>query len=95
MTRYDYVCCMPPSTSSPVVEVNGFAIRAIRVLTGIDAGPFSEAVGVDRSYINKLENGYNTRVSPSVFAALVRALAITDRRAILANPHGSAAEGAA
>ncbi|PWK81648.1 DNA-binding Xre family transcriptional regulator [Lentzea atacamensis] len=85
---------MPPTTS-PTIEVNGYALRVIRVLTGIDAGNFSAAVGVDRSYLNKLENGQKCRVSPSVFDALCRALSLKDRRALMADPHGSVEEGAA
>lgn len=86
--------CMPPTTS-PAVEVNGYAVRVIRVLTGIDTKDLAAALDVDRSYIARIELGHNTRVSASVFSNLCRALSLQDRRAILANPHGTAEEGAA
>lgn len=79
---------MTNPTTPPTIAVNGFAFREIRVRSGIDAGPCAEAVGVDRSYLNRLETGARLRVSPSVFAAMVRALGLGDRRAILADPHG-------
>lgn len=85
---------MPPTTS-PAIEVNGYAIRVIRVLTGIDIKDLAEAIEVDRSYITRIEIGSSSRVSPQVFAGLCRALSLQDRRAILANPHGTAEEGAA
>jgi transcriptional regulator with XRE-family HTH domain len=85
---------MPPTTS-PTIEVNGYTLRVIRVLTGIDALPFSEAIGVDRSYLNKLENGHKSRVSPGVFDAMCRTLAVQDKRALMANPHGLAEADAA
>ena len=47
------------------------------------------AVWVERPYIAKIELGHSRRVSPKVFNALLAALAITDRRALLANPYGA------
>jgi transcriptional regulator with XRE-family HTH domain len=79
---------MTHPTEPPMIEVNGFAFRVIRKLSGLDAGPCADLVGVDRSYLNRLENGTRRRVSPEVFAGMLRALSLTDRRAILANPHG-------
>ncbi len=80
-----------PAAQQTTVEVNGFAVRAIRVLTGPSVDDVAAQVGVTRSYLTKIELGTSTRVSPRVFAALVGALDIKDRRAILATPHVDAA----
>lgn len=84
---------MPPTPSA--LEVNGYAVRVIRVLTGIDTKDLAEALDVDESYIRRIEVGIRSRLSPKVFNGLCRALSLQDRRAILANPHGTAEEGAA
>lgn len=94
---------MPPSTT---VEINGHALRHIRVLTGVDIGPLADQVdalvkdggsktGVSRAYLNAIELGMRTRVSPKVYTAINQALAITDRRVLLANPHASVLEATA
>lgn len=80
---------MTNTTTPPTVAVNGFAFREIRIRSGIDALPCAEAVGIDRSYLNRIENGARVRVRPAVFAGMVRALGLADRRAILADPHGN------
>lgn len=80
-------------TTAPMVEINGFALRAIRVRSGIDAGPFAEQVGIDRSYLNRIENGRRRRIQPSTLAALLDALALTDQRALLASPHATEVAG--
>jgi transcriptional regulator with XRE-family HTH domain len=89
------VCLYELMSSTPTtIEVNGFALRAIRILSGIAVADLAERVGVQRPYIAKIELGHSQRVSPKVFNALLQALVIDDRRALLANPHGSAfAEG--
>ncbi len=85
---------MPPTTS-PAIEVNGYAIRVIRVLLGIDMKDLAEALEVDRSYVNRIELGTSTRVSGAVFNSQCRALALQDRRAIMVNPHGATETDAA
>lgn len=85
---------MPPTTS-PAIEVNGYAIRVIRMLLGIDMKDLADSLEVDRSYINRIELGHSTRVSGAVFNGLCRALTLQDRRAIMTNPHGTSEEGAA
>lgn len=72
--------------------MNGFALREIRIRSGVDIAPLARQIGVTRSYLAKIELGHSVRVSPSVFSAIQQALVISDRRAILANPHGSARE---
>lgn len=77
-----------------MVEVNGFAFREIRVRSGIKTADCAILIGISRPYLAHIELGSRPRVSPQIFSGMLRALAITDRRAILANPHGSAAEAA-
>lgn len=77
---------MPPLTTT--VDINGYALREMRILTGIPIAALAEQVGVTRSYLAKIELGHSERVSPKVFAAIVAALKIKDRRALLAWPHG-------
>lgn len=78
------------STTQTTVEVNGYALRHVRVLSGIGVADLAAAVGVQRPYIAKIELGHSQRVSPKVYNALLAALAITDRRVLMANPHGPA-----
>jgi predicted transcriptional regulator len=72
------------------IEVNGFAMREIRVRSGLGVMDLAKQVGVQRPYIAKIELGHSKRVSPKVFNALLSALSITDRRVLLADPHASA-----
>lgn len=83
------------TTAQTTIEVHGPAIRALRTLSGLGVAELAEAVGVNRPYVAKIELGHSRRVSPKVFNALVAALALEDRRAILANPYGVAPEAAA
>ncbi len=77
---------MPTATT---VEINGFALRELRVRTGLSVADLATQVGVQRPYVAKIELGHSHRVSPKVFNALLSALAITDRRVLMANPHGA------
>lgn len=75
---------MPTTTT---YEVNGFALREIRMRSGLAVAELAAQAGVQRPYIAKIELGHSTRVSPKVFNALLAVLTIGDRRALLANPH--------
>lgn len=75
-------------TTKTTVEVNGFAIRELRIRSGLSVVDLAERVGVKRPYIAKIELGHSQRVSPKVFTTLLSALSIEDRRVLLANPHG-------
>lgn len=86
-----YVCLSIPMTTPTTVEINGYALRDIRVRSGIGVVELAERVGVKRPYIAKIELGHSRRVSPRVYNALLSALSITDRRVLLSNPHGQAA----
>lgn len=76
------------STTATTVEVNGFALRELRVRSGLGVADLADRVGVQRPYIAKIELGHSRRVSPRVYNELLSALSITDRRVLLANPHG-------
>lgn len=78
-----------PGTQT-TVGINGYALRELRVRSGIGVADFAQTVGVQRPYIAKIELGHSQRVSPKVYVAILQALAITDRRVLLANPHGAA-----
>lgn len=78
------------TTQTPTtIEVNGYALREIRVRSGIGVRELAEQVGATRAYIAKIELGHSQRVSPKVYNALLAALTIADRRSLLANPHAA------
>lgn len=77
--------------TKPHVEINGFVVRELRIREGRSVEALAEQCGVKRPYIAKIELGHSRRVSPGMFNSLLAALAIQDRRVLLANPHGTAA----
>jgi transcriptional regulator with XRE-family HTH domain len=80
------------TTTATTIEVNGFAYREIRIRSGIDTEPCAQAIGISRAYLANIELGQRVRVKPSVFAGMLNALQIADRRAILADPHAAPIE---
>ena len=83
-----------PPRPGDTIEVNGFAFREIRVRSGLAIGAVAVEIGISRPYLARIEMGARIRVSPPVFAGMLRALQITDRRAILADPKTEPAETA-
>ncbi len=77
----------PQTTAIPV---NGAALRELRIRTGISVAELASEVGVQRPYISKIELGYSKRVSPQVYAAILKALGVRDHRTLLADPHAEA-----
>lgn len=75
------------TNTATTIEVNGFALRELRIRSGLGVAELAAQVGVQRPYVAKIELGHSRRVSPKVFNALLSALTISDRRALLANPH--------
>lgn len=71
------------------IEINGYALRELRIRSGVEIAPLSKQVGIHRASMANLELGHRQRVSPKVFNAILSALAITDRRVLLANPHAA------
>jgi transcriptional regulator with XRE-family HTH domain len=78
------------STTATTIEVNGYALRELRIRSGLGVAELAEQVKVKRPYIAKIELGHSRRVSPRVYQSLLDVLSITDRRVLLANPHGEA-----
>lgn len=75
--------------TATTIEINGYALRELRKRSGLGVAEFAAQVGVQRPYIAKIELGYSKRVSPKVFNAILSTLTITDRRVLLAHPHGA------
>lgn len=75
---------MPAATT---VEINGYALREIRVRSGVGVKALADQMGCARSYIARMETGHTTRVSPEMFDRLNDALHITDKRTLMAFPH--------
>lgn len=69
------------------IGINGFALRAIRELSGVNQGTLATRAQCDRTHINHIEAGHYQRVSPELFTRIVRALALEDRRALMVDPH--------
>lgn len=76
-------------STGTTIEINGFAVRERRVREGKAVAALAAEVGVQRPYIAKIELGHSRRVSPAVFNALVVALAVQDRRSLMANPYAA------
>ena len=76
----------PPRSAPSSVAINGFALRVIRERTGIKVADLAQELGVDRSYITKIEIGTSRRVGVDFYKRLLEQLAIPDHRALLASP---------
>lgn len=64
------------------VPVNGPVLRELRMRSGLSISSLAAAVGVDRSWINKLEVGERD-VSPELFDQITRHLGVRDRRVLI------------
>lgn len=78
--------------TSNTVEINGFLVRELRKRDGMSVVELASRIECQRPYVAKIELGHSRRVSVKVFNALLAALAIDDRRALLANPYGDPVE---
>lgn len=74
--------------TTPKVSVNGHAIAAIRTLASVTRGSLAAAMGVDVSYLSRIENGSRKTLAPDKFKALVATFAPLgiDWRAFVATP---------
>lgn len=74
--------------TTPRVSVNGHAIAAIRSLASVTRGSLAAAMGVDVSYLSRIENGSRKALSPEKFKALTSVFAPLgiDWRAFVAAP---------
>jgi len=78
---------MAQTSPAEVVQINGPALRAIRELHGVSGSALARAVGVDQSFLARIERGEKHGMRRDAFEAVVDALGI-DPRAIEANPFG-------
>lgn len=78
---------MPTTSTASTIPVNGYALRWGRKLMNLTPAALANAIGRDRTYVVKIETGAVDRVSTDTFDALVAALKIEDRRALMAWPH--------
>ena len=82
------------------VAINGYTLRAMRVLAGLSTSNFikqvsTEDVTLDRTVLNRIENGHILTVDPALFKRFVTVLGLDDRKALMANPHADAGQVAA
>lgn len=66
------------------MEIHGYALRIIREARGRKTAELAESLGVDRSYIAKIETGHSRRVGTAFYNALLSELQVDDYRALLA-----------
>lgn len=69
------------------VQINGPALRTIRKLRGRSCRSIAHALGVDVSFLCRVERGEKRGVNPDTFRGLVRELGLIDGRAIVVNPY--------
>jgi len=74
----------PEATDRSTVEVHGYALRVIREARGRKVAELAEALGVDRSYIARIETGNSRRVSAVFYNKLLAEIQVDDYRALLA-----------
>ena len=74
------------TTTAPdaAVEIHGYALRVIREARSRKVAELAEALGVDRSYIARIETGNSRRVSKVFYTRLLAELQVDDYRALLA-----------
>lgn len=69
------------ATPTTTVPINGAAVRSARIDQGIEVADLACRIGISRAYLTNLELGHKRRTSPTVYAALLRALGQQDRDA--------------
>jgi len=79
---------MPPAPTT--FEINGYALRELRKRSGVEIADLAKQVGIHRASMANIELGHRQQVSAKTFSAILSALAITDQRVLMANPHGVA-----
>ncbi|MET9293264.1 helix-turn-helix transcriptional regulator [Streptomyces sp. NPDC003077] len=76
--------------SPPTFRVNGAALRAMRMRQGLGVRETAEAVGLSRSYIQRLETGIRQRMRPATYAALRDFFNATDEQLLVQQEDPSA-----
>jgi len=89
-----------PTRATGRVAINGYTLRAMRILAGLTTTNFlqqvvTDTVNLDRTLLNRIENGHVATVRADVFNRFVAVLGLEDRKALMANPHGNAGQVAA
>lgn len=79
-----------PAEQASTVAVHGPVLRHLRMQRELSMRDLATEIGVSESYINRLELGYNTRVSVRVFRRLRVAVGLgeSQRRVLMADPYG-------
>ncbi|WP_377271866.1 helix-turn-helix domain-containing protein [Peterkaempfera sp. SMS 1(5)a] len=62
----------------PTVEVDGAAIRRIRLLSGMEMGDLAGKAGITPNYLCRIETGSRRNLGPRVYAAIRTHLGATD-----------------
>ena len=65
----------PPPTT---YQVNGAEIRKARMEAGLGTEEAAERAGISRPYLNHLETGYRTRLSPGRYKRLRNSLGFAE-----------------
>lgn len=60
----------------PTYQVNGAAIRTVRMKAGLSTERAAQEAGISRRYLNHLENGYRAHMRPEPYARLRTALGL-------------------
>lgn len=71
----------------PTFQVNGAEIRKARMHAGLETEEAAKRAGISRPYLNHLETGYRTRMSPSRYAQLRTVLGIAENDERLLQQH--------
>lgn len=75
---------MPAKKTKRTVDIHGYALRAIRETKRVTGAELADMLDCDRSYITRIENGYQRRVGVNFYNALLDVLNIKDARALYA-----------
>ncbi|MFE9064836.1 helix-turn-helix domain-containing protein [Streptomyces violaceusniger] len=71
----------PPAT----FQVDGAAVRSIRMDAGVEISQLADEVGITASYLSRIEVGTATgRMKPATYVRLRKALRTTDKHLLLA-----------
>lgn len=69
----------------PTVEVDGAAIRRIRLLSGMEMGDLAGRAGITPNYLCRIETGSRRNLGPRVYAAIRNHLGATDDQLLASN----------
>lgn len=67
----------------PTYQVNGAALREIRMSLGMSIAEAAARAGISKSYLNQLELGFKRHMRPPTYTALRSALRSTNERLLI------------